>query len=165
MVGHKVQALLRLVTLPTVLLFSAALIGCGSSPGASETPLALLNDFRQELVVPALPAKMTPQQRYRLSAVTIKNTGQQVWAASGEHQVEFTYNWLTPDRKLVSHGVVTPLLDDLAAGQSQSLVATIVAPLETGPYLIRFTMIAQKIAWFSDMGGATVEYPVTVVPQ
>ena len=162
MVGLIVQPVLPIATRVSLFLLSASLIGCGSSLGTSET---LLSDFRQKVVVPPLPAQMTPEQRYRLSGVTVKNTGQQVWPVSGEHQVELTYNWLTPEGKFVSHGVVTPLLDDLAPGQSQSLLATIVAPLEPGRYLIRFTMIAQKIAWFSDMGGATSEYPVTVVLQ
>jgi hypothetical protein len=126
---------------------------------------ALLSDFRQEIGAPAPPAKMAAGQTFLLRDVTVKNTGQQTWTASSKTQVELTYNWMTPDGKLAEHGVVTTLPADVPPGQSLSVVATITAPEKPGNYVIRFTMIAEGIAWFSDMGGQTVEYPVSVVPQ
>lgn len=133
----------------------------GPTPAASP----VLTDFRQRIAAPAPPARMTPGQSYLLSGVRVTNTGRQVWPARGETPVEFTYNWLTPQGTLIQHGGVTLLTADLAPGQTRSLEPLIIAPEQPGQYVIRFTMIAEKIAWFSDMGGAVVEYKISVVPQ
>ncbi len=94
----------------------------------------------------------------------MKNTGQQTWAIGGPNPVQLTYNWLTPEGKLVSHGSATPMPADIGAGKSGSLSATITAPPEPGRYLLSLTMIAQNLAWFSDMGGKPANFPVTVAP-
>ncbi len=150
----------------TSLVLLVSLTGCGGSrnehpPAASPT----LADFRQEIIAPAPPRKMTPGQSFLLAGAVVKNIGQQLWQAGGPNRVELTYNWMTPDGKLLKHGVVTTLAADVPPGQSQALTANIVAPGNPGEYIIRFTMIAENIAWFSDVGGKTLDYPVTVVSQ
>ena len=149
------------------ILFSLALVGCSSSPPVQSSHVTgpLLSDFHQSISAPAPPARMSLGQKYLLDGVIVKNTGEQTWQARGDNQVELTYDWMTPDGKLVHHGLVTVLPADVKPGQSVPLVATIVAPETPGHYVIRFTMIAEKIAWFSDMGGTFVDYPVEAVPQ
>jgi hypothetical protein len=162
-VGHQTRNIFETAATFALLM---ALTSCSSSKKESgAVASALLNDFRQEISAPPLPARMTPGQNFLLNGVVVKNTGQQTWQARGNNQVELTYDWMTPEGKLAQHGVVTILPADLGPGQTQPLVATIVAPEKPGHYVIRFTMIAEKIAWFSNMGGPFVEYPVAVVPQ
>ena len=143
-----------------------SLTGCSGS--RNEHPPAaspILSDFRQEITAPAPPRRVTAGQTFLLPGALVKNIGQQLWQARGPHQVELTYNWMTPEGKLSQHGVVTVLPADLPPGRSQALTANIVAPANPGEYIIRFTMIAEGIAWFSDVGGKTLDYPVTVVSQ
>ena len=150
----------------TLVLLLIAQAGCHSSTtGATSTTAPLLTDFRQGMSVPPPPTRMTQGQSFLLEGVTVRNTGQQIWQARGNNQVELTYDWLNRDGKFVQHGSVTVLPADVQPGQSASLVATIVAPEAPGHYIIRFTMIAEKIAWFSNMGGGFVDYPVEVVLQ
>ena len=145
-----------------VLLVFIALAACSSSTKDSSS---LLNDFRQDLTVPAPPKRMSAGQTIILDGVVVRNAGQQIWKAGGANRVEFTYNWVDQNGKLLSHGNVTILPVDLKPGESAPLMATILAPPTAGHYTIRFTMIAENIAWFSDMGGRFVDYSVDVVPQ
>jgi hypothetical protein len=143
-----------------------SLTGCsGSRNEHSPAVNPILSDFRQEITAPAPPRKMTAGQAFLLPGTLVKNIGQQLWQARGPNQVELTYNWMTPEGKLSQHGVVTTLPADVPPSQSQTLTANIVAPANPGEYIIRFTMIAEGIAWFSDVGGKTLDYPVTVVSQ
>ena len=115
--------------------------------------------------MPAPPATMTPNQSLIISAVTVKNTGSQVWPASGVNRVEFTYDWLSSEGNFVAHGAITLLAHDVAPGELITFNAKIMAPPSPGKYIIRPTMIAEQIAWFNTLGGATMEFPVNVVPQ
>jgi hypothetical protein len=152
-----------------VVFVALALTSCGGSSPDSSALLAPskapLSDFSQEITVSGIPPKMTPKQQYRLTGISVKNIGQQTWQAEGPNPVQLTYSWLTPEGKLVSHGDATPTPADIGPGKSQSLDATIVAPQEPGRYILSLTMIAQNLAWFSDVGGKPSNFPVTVVPQ
>jgi hypothetical protein len=91
--------------------------------------------------------------------VTVTNTGNVTWNASGANPVHLgVYFGGTSDA--IGAWTVEPkrvaLPNDVLPGASVTLTATITAPAAPGTYVLRERMVKEQVAWFSDMLRTTV---------
>src|SRR5215470_7415711 len=140
------------------------LTGCGESnnSGSGVEQGATPREFRQEIRLEG-PLPPLVSSRPVKVPVSVRNTSNFTWSASGDHPVRFAYHWFDKDGKKVVHdGERTLLAEDLPAGATAQLNATVVGPPTPGDYTIRFTLVQEGIAWFDDQGAKPVEMPAKV---
>ncbi len=95
--------------------------------------------------------------------VTIKNTGLGTLPVTSSYPVDLAYHWYTPTgTPVVWDGLRTKLPADLLSGQSVQLQATVQAPPQGGQYELRFDLVQEGVAWFSQKGLATGTIATTV---
>ncbi len=130
---------------------------------------APLKEFVQELSCSTPVHTLRVNEKVTLP-VTVKNPGTEIWPATGDptegYAVHLSYHWLDEaGTVVVLDGARTKLPQDLAPGKSVSLAATIQAPVKTGNFTLRLTMVQEKVAWFDDKGAQLLDMPVTVTAQ
>jgi len=103
------------------------------------------------------PATMTPGQRLPVT-LTVRNDGNFTWQAAGDQAVRLNYRWLPagPD------GVPTPLPRNVAAGESISIDAQLLAPAAPASYTLRWDMMQEGVGWFADKGATPLTVAVRV---
>ena len=148
----------------------------GTAPGVSQpvwakstVVVAPLKEFAQELSSSVPVHTLRVNEKVPLP-VTVKNPSTETWPATGDptegYMVHLAHHWLDDaGTVVVRDGVRTKFPQDLAPGESVSLAATIQAPAEAEEYVLRLTMVQEKVAWFDDKGGQTLNIPVTVTVQ
>lgn len=95
--------------------------------------------------------------------VTLTNTSQTAWSAAAPTAVKLSYHWLDANGNVsVWDGVRTPLPADLPPGGTVTLVANVLAPAVRGAYTLRFDLVRDGVAWFSQRGVKTADVTVTV---
>ena len=89
--------------------------------------------------------------------VTLTNTSLRSWQANGSQPIHLSYHLLRlyPDIRmgLQYEGERTALPNDVPAGQSITVPATVMTPAQDGDYLIEWDMVQEKVAWFSVKSG------------
>jgi hypothetical protein len=96
--------------------------------------------------------------------VTVMNTGNVTWNATGPNPVMVSYHLFDADGRLVSwDGIRTPLGSDLAVQQTRTLTLTFIAPA-TGQYSLNTEAVREGIAWFSAYGPPPAATALTVFP-
>jgi peptidoglycan hydrolase-like amidase len=96
--------------------------------------------------------------------VTVTNTGNVTWNATGANPVDLSYHILdSAGNAVIWDGARATLGTDLAAGQSRTLQLTLTAPTSNGNYIVAVDMVREGIGWFSQLGAPTanVALPVT----
>jgi len=95
--------------------------------------------------------------------VTITNTSNFTWAASGSNPVRLSYHWASSaGATLVWDGLRTLLTTDVPVGASVTLQASVAFPSTGGTYVLRWDMVQDGVSWFSGKGVATTDQRVSV---
>jgi hypothetical protein len=81
--------------------------------------------------------------------VTVQNTGDETWNASGPGPVLLAYHWERAGGAIVVwEGLRTALGSDVAPGGSRSVAATVAVPAYAGDYQLRFHLVKEGVVWF-----------------
>ncbi|MBI4288494.1 MAG: hypothetical protein HY671_08720, partial [Chloroflexi bacterium] len=86
--------------------------------------------------------------------ITLTNIGSQTWVKGGANPVYVTYHWLNASWQAVEWGMGlrSSLPQDVASGQTVSIVASLKAPAAAGSYNLVWDVVQEGIAWFSGQG-------------
>lgn len=99
-------------------------------------------------------------------SVTLRNTGNWTWPATGSNPVRLSYQWFTQDGRAVPpvlwEDIRTALPFDVTAGDSVTLNASVSSPRALGPFELRFDLVEELKTRFSQQGVATLNVPVQV---
>ena len=92
---------------------------------------------------------------------TVENAGTVTWSAG----VKIAYHWLDDrDNPIVWDGERTAL-PALAPGESAKVTAEFRAPIPPGQYRFALDLVAERRAWFSELGSEMVTVDVEVAPR
>jgi hypothetical protein len=93
--------------------------------------------------------------------VELENAGTIAWRDG----IFLAYHWLDDrDNPIVWDGERTPA-PPLAPGERTTLEARVRAPIPPGPYRLAFDMVAERRAWFSELGSPMLARDVDVAPR
>ncbi|MBI3522195.1 MAG: SpoIID/LytB domain-containing protein [Chloroflexi bacterium] len=96
-------------------------------------------------------------------AITVTNTGNVPWSASGGDRVNIGYHLFdSAGRTVLWDGTRTPLGSDLAPGQSRALALTFTAPATIGGYSLNVEAVREGVSWFSGYGVPAAASALTV---
>ena len=99
--------------------------------------------------------------------VTLQNVGTAQWRASGTRPVHLAYHWEPLARAITREdleGVRTTLPRDVPPGDAVDVVSEVRGPSTSGTYRLRWDLVHEGEAWFSDMGNPTPETVVDALP-
>jgi hypothetical protein len=97
----------------------------------------------------------------RTAHVELENAGSVRW----RNGIRLSYHWLDErGNPLVWDGERTEL-PRLAPGERGAVEARVRAPIPPGRYRLSLDLVAELRAWFSELGGETLEAPVEVLPR
>ena len=133
-----------------------------------DTPTGVSVDFKATYTVGTLPTWNSGGTA--IVPVTITNTGRGTLPITNSYPVELGYHWYTATGTTVLwDGLRTKLPADLLSGQSVQLQAQVQAPPDGGAYQLRFDLVQEGVAWFSQkglaMGGVTTAVAGPFVPS
>lgn len=93
--------------------------------------------------------------------VELENAGTISWRAD----IFLAYHWLDDrDNPIVWDGLRTHA-PPLAPGERATVAAQVRAPIPPGPYRLAFDMVAERRAWFSELGSPMLPQDVRVDPR
>lgn len=84
--------------------------------------------------------------------VTVRNLSSQTWPAGGAFRL--AYHWYRGGGEIVHNGARTFMPAAVAPGASVTLNAQVIAPPSIGVATLRWDMVQENVAWFSDKGVA-----------
>ena len=97
--------------------------------------------------------------------VRVTNYGARAWPAGGANPVHLSYHILTSGGGTVIWDGQRGLLPaDLAVGQSAVVQIPVSLPSAIGNYLVAWDLVQEGVAWFSSLGVARLQEPVSVQP-
>lgn len=111
-----------------------------------------------------IPESMGKNQVYTCT-MKVKNTGATVWEKDGENPYFLSYHWIDLDTKetVVFDGERTYLpVDKVDPGEEVEIELEIVAPSESGNYVLQVDMVHEGITWFSYQGVPPLEKFISV---
>lgn len=132
-------------------------------PPARETGGAAPGSLAAAFEVGPAPRDVTGGERFVLS-VAARNAGTGTWRVGlpGDRGgVALVWRWFRRDQE-VSVGSES-LRADVPPGRAVSFAARITAPAQPGDYTLVLDLVSHLVAWFGDLGGATVRLPLRVV--
>jgi stage II sporulation protein D len=110
--------------------------------------------------------------------MTVTNTGNQPWNASGPNPVNLSYHLLDGNgRALIWDGPRIPLGGDIAVGASKQLTVGYTAPSTAGAFTLVVDLVREGVSWFEGLGsqpfrqtfsvtsGLVAGYGATTTPQ
>ena len=125
-----------------------------------ELPRVALTSFNAEIHVEGVP-RFEGGERAVVS-VEVRNTGSEVWPASGSIQVG--NHWLdSHGSMLVLDDGRTPVAWDMKPGNQTALDIRVTAPQLPGQYLLELDLVQEGVAWFAVHGSSTARVTVDVV--
>lgn len=87
--------------------------------------------------------------------VRVINKGNMPWTVNNSKQTNLSYHLYDTNNKLVLFdGVRTRIVTDIQPNQTVNFQATVQAPTQVGVYIIKFDMVCEGVAWFSERGSA-----------
>ena len=99
----------------------------------------------------------------RTLPVTVINSGNVPWNASGPNPINLGYHILDASgRVVVWDGARTAIGTDLLPGQSRTLSIGYTAPGAIGTYTLAIDTVREGIAWFSGLGSPAANTPLVV---
>jgi O-Antigen ligase len=99
--------------------------------------------------------------------VTLWNEGTLAWRRAGERPVRLGYHWerLRGSSSFEDYeGLRTDLPRDVPPGEKILVLAMVQGPRHEGAYRLRWDLLQEGVAWFSDLGNRTQDVTVEVVP-
>ena len=95
--------------------------------------------------------------------VTVTNTGNIAWNATGPNPVNMSYHLLAPSgNPVIWDGPRTPLTADVAPGQSATFSISYVAPPTAGTYTLVLDLVREGVSWFQFLGSQPFRQSVVV---
>ena len=99
--------------------------------------------------------------------VTLQNVGTVRWRASGPRPVRLAYHWepiVGATTREDREGVRTALPRDVPPGGAVDVAGEVRGPNSIGTYRLRWDLLQDGAAWFSDLGNPTPESVVDALP-
>jgi hypothetical protein len=97
--------------------------------------------------------------------ITLGNTSNFTWSATGANPVTLSYHWINGAGKtVVWDGLRTKLPADVPAGQLSVVQADLAFPSAPDTYLLRWDLVQEGVSWFSGKGVRMPEQTVSVQP-
>jgi hypothetical protein len=108
------------------------------------------------------PPSPTPQAGVReVVEVEVENAGALAWRVG----INLAYHWLDDrDNPIVWDGERTPA-PHLEPGRRGTVAAHVRAPIPPGRYRLAFDMVAERRAWFSELGSPMLMRDLEVLPR
>jgi len=133
-----------------------------SQPDTSSKPSAL-KEFAQEITTDFNIKKMSSNKVVEI-LLNVKNISTETWPLTkSDNSVSLGYYWMEYSKEKPMEGGGRIFLPyDLSPGQSIKLNAIVKAPANPGKYILRFSMVQEKVAWFNDRGAKTLDIAITV---
>jgi hypothetical protein len=100
--------------------------------------------------------------------VTLRNTGTVKWERDGARPTHLAYHWQPLDAPMTLEeyeGARTELPMDVPSGGVLEVVAKVRGPAAVGAYRLKWDVVQEGVAWFSDRGNVMPEQPVEVLPS
>ncbi len=126
--------------------------------------------LRAEYSVEAAPRVVRAGELFAVP-VTVRNTGTVDWPHGGGHPTHLAYHWerkegaaqgATDSALAVFEGRRTALPADVPPGAALDVVALVEGPPQVGSYKLRWDLVQEGVAWFSDHGNPMPEQDVDV---
>jgi len=160
---------------PIVLAVLCLLAGGNALVGSvSGVRLKFWNDdvWYRSTIVPVnpspspLPATLAPGEEVQLD-VDVRNAGARPWPAAGPKPIALSYHWYddATGQLAVYDGIRTWLPQDVPAGATVRLRATVRAPDKPGRHRLHLEMVHEYTTWFGDQGDAGLDASVQVGPS
>src|SRR5919206_3070472 len=98
--------------------------------------------------------------------LAFENAGTVPWPPTGERRVCLGYHWLDElGNPIVWDGLWTALPHELPPGAGAETTLTLRGPIPPGRYRLAIDLVAEDRYWFSEVGNATIEREVDVLPR
>ena len=113
----------------------------------------------------SVPDTMLPDT-VTTASFKLKNEGSKSWPAEGPNAVHLAYHWFTPNGQLAGCWATfrTILPHNVPPGSEVNLANIIVrSPVGPGQYTLRWDLVEEGIAWFSEEGATPLELAIEVV--
>lgn len=120
-----------------------------------------------EYVAHTVPSTVQADSTYTV-AITLRNTGSFAWKPDGEAPVHLAHHWIAPDGHVAGwwDAFRTRLPRAVPPGETVRVEGIVVrAPEKPGAYTLRWDLVQEGVAWFSDRGAPALEVSVTVVTR
>jgi hypothetical protein len=138
----------------------------GQNLGRAE--LGVLPRFASSVAVEDAPKVLRPGQSARVKII-VTNTSDSVWSSeggdAGEYRVTASSRWLGPGQAPDADSARATLSRDVRPGEAEELWVPVAAPSSPGQYTLVLTMVQERVAWFSDVGGGEAKLPILVKPN
>jgi hypothetical protein len=93
--------------------------------------------------------------------IELQNAGTIAWG----DRVRLAYHWLDDRGNPIVWDGQRTAVPHLAPGERATVDAAVRGPMPPGPYRLAFDLVAEHRAWFSELGGATLEVDLQVTPR
>jgi hypothetical protein len=96
--------------------------------------------------------------------VEIYNSSDVDWICEGSKPIYISYHWLDLTGKIIMQEGFRTLIPNKIIQSSGKVMATavVMAPSETGDYLLELTLIQEGVNWFENIGFETAKIPVNI---
>lgn len=115
--------------------------------------------YRVAYLSNSVPTTLLAGQSVDVS-LRLRNDGNVVWPAAGQHPVRLGYRWLPAG----AEGPHVSLPANVAAAQAVTLQTQVRAPLVQGAYTLRWDLIEEGVGWFSARGATPLDLAIRVQP-
>jgi hypothetical protein len=109
------------------------------------------------------PNEVAPGQKFE-SQVTVTNTGYLLWEHLVENRVDLGVHWINRDtgQVVIWEGDSGELPADVGHNGSATVKMLITAPDKPGRYILRYDLVQEKVAWFSEKGVIPLDVDINV---
>ena len=149
------------------------------SNATGESGMQIAADAAEFVPVSVQATPQTPSYRFQVTSdnspttllpggsaqvkLTLKNTSNFTWSASGATNVQVLYRWVNARGQTVATSSPFALTQNVEAGNALSFTATIQAPMQFGTYTLQWDM-QQGTTIFSQQGAQVKSDSVQIVP-
>jgi hypothetical protein len=137
----------------TIILVTLTLLGFA--------PLTALAAPYGATYAPSALTCLTPNQ-VKTHPITVTNTGTNTWITTRPGGYHLSYHWFQGPNQVVWDGERTYLPNQVNPNQNVALQANLKAPAALGTYTLKWDMVHENVAWFSNQGVPTGDQTVEV---
>jgi hypothetical protein len=94
--------------------------------------------------------------------ITVKNLSDRVWLSGGKYPVSVSYVWSDSGKILMAERLRTSFPHPLRPGGEIAMDAVVQVPKRATKLTLKITLVQETVAWFTDRGGASLDFPVRV---